>query len=241
MSGRRISKYKLLLFVAAAVSSLSCGTSMEVRKTGQSSFSSSSSNLKGAECAPFAAAQGVSLAGAVTTFYLNGALQEDKIRLRISSVDAAISQPNARIQFFRWKTDVSGTSTLDSTPVSFYVTRLSDGMSISSALNSIGLSEVANLRSVGGIPGATAQEFFANTAIVLTGLDYSWNAAKIALYDGATTIGQADVLLPVFQANPNSYAVNRSPVLTQLHPFWAQRGTSMSEADWEAKARAYCF
>ena len=216
----------------------SCGSSMEARNG--LSMSSSSGSSVGAECNSFIA-QGVSLAGGVTTYYSNKVLQESQARLRITSIDPNFDAQSEYVQFYRWKADATGATTLDSIALTFYVARASDGVIVSGPLTSLGASAMSSIRANGGIGGSTAQDFFAATVIVLTNVDYSWNAAKVAVYQGTVTQAQADVLLPVFPANPNTYAANHPAVLSALHPFWNSRTTALADADWVTRARSMCF
>jgi hypothetical protein len=238
--------HKQIHFIAKAAAGLlaisllaSCGSSIEARNAISASGSSSSAS-GGAECNSFVA-QGVGLAGGATTYYVNNVQQQTAVRLRITSVDANFDSMSEYVQFYRWKADSTGATTLDQAPLTFYVLRASDGATISGAMTSLSTSSMSSIRTNGGIGGSTAQDFFASTVLVLTNVDYSWNAAKVVVYKGTTAQAQADVLLPVFPANPNTYATNHPAVLSSLHPFWTIRTSAMSDADWATRDRAFCF
>lgn len=222
-----------------------CGSSLP---TGNGSAASglttaASSTSAGAECNQFSLS-GSSLAGNVTDDYVNGSLQASQIRLRLTSIDVNFSNYTEYLQIYRWKADSSGNTTIDPTPVSFTLAKLSDGSVISGTLNYVSMNELAGYAINAGMTGTTAQDFFSSVVIILNNLDYSWNAAKVALYDesvGTTAIAQVDVLLPIFPANPNTYAASHPLVLSTLHPFWFQRTTANTDATWLAATQSFCF
>jgi hypothetical protein len=187
------------------------------------------------------------LGGRVTTYYNNGVLQEDKVRVRITSlVDAFATNSNYYIQAFRWKIGASGSAELDSTPVQFNFERGTGASSPMTAdVTSVSNTGISAYRTANGIAGTTPVEFFANTTMVVKGVDWNWQALKIVVYDGtaspATVVGQSDFLLPTFQANPNVYAASHSSILAVLHPFYSQRSSVLSESEWAARSTSYCF
>jgi hypothetical protein len=90
--------------------------------------------------------------------------------------------------------------------------------------------------------GTTAQSFFDQTVIIVSGVDYNWDAIKIVVYNGTEVVGQSDFLMPIFAANPNVYAKDHPGVLNGLHPFWSQRSTTgMTDQAWANRAGSYCF
>lgn len=216
----------------------SCGSKMQTRNG--VSLASASSDNNGAECNSFTS-QGVGLAGAVSTFYLGGRLQESQIRLHITNIDSSFDSSSNYLQFYKWRADSNGGTSIDSTPLTFFITRLRDGAAISSGITSLRASDVNQYRATGGLSGTTTQDFFANTAFVLTGLDYSWQATKIVLYNGVTSISDVDMLVPIFTANPQSYASTHAPVLAALHPFYNLSNQNLSDADWVNKSKTFCF
>ncbi len=199
-----------------------------------------------AQCSNFDSTS-IRLAGRVTTYYNNGVLQEDKVRVRITSlVEAFSTNSNYYIQAFRWKIGSSGSAEIDSTPVQFNFEKGSGAASpMTTDVSSVNLTSIAAYRTAHNIAGTTPIEFFANTTMVVKAVDYNWQALKIVVYDGsqtpATVVGQSDFLLPIFQANPNSYAATHSPILAVMHPFYSQRGTVLSEGDWANRTTSYCF
>lgn len=236
---------RLLLAVTAAALLSGCGSNMRPRD-GALLAASASSSAFGAECNQFSAT-GLTLSGRASAVYTNGSQQEDRTRLRITSIASEFSQSTSMtIRFFRWTVDANGNPNLDQQPLSFVVERASSfGLAstpISNTINALTLNDINSLAWSGGIYATTVQDFFNNVNIVVLGTDYSWSALKVALYNGSEVVAQADMLLPIFAANPNAYAVIHHPILNSLHPFWAQRADSgVSDADWVARSKNYCF
>lgn len=238
-------KYRFILFVLVAALLSGCGSSMRPRDGSVGAFSTSPQY--GAECNSFAAT-GTVLSGQVTTYYSNGSMIEDRVRLRFTSIATEFSQStNYSIRFFRWTVDANGVATLDPQPLSFVVERNPvlagyGSTPISGTMNALTLADINTLAWNGGIFANTVQDFFNNVTFTVMGADYSWSALKVALYNGSEPVGQADFLLPVFLANPNAYAATHHATLAQLHPFWNQRGESgVSDADWLNRSRNFCF
>ncbi|MDZ4082522.1 MAG: hypothetical protein U1E10_06285 [Bdellovibrionales bacterium] len=198
-----------------------------------------------AECSMFDSTS-TRLGGKVTTYYYNGVLQEDKVRVRVTSlVEAFDTNSNYYIQAFRWKV-VGGSPSLDSTPLQFSFEKGSGSSSpISSPMSSINGTTMAQIRTANSLGGSGAVDFFAKTTMVVSGVDYNWQSMKLVVYDGSTTpatvVGQADFLLPVIQANPNRYALTHDSVLNNMHPFWNQRTQTLTESEWANRASSFCF
>lgn len=198
-----------------------------------------------AECSMFDSTS-TRLGGKVTTYYYNGVLQEDKVRVRVTSlVEAFDTNSNYFIQAFRWKV-VGGSPSLDSTALQFSFEKGSGSSSpISSPMSSINGTTMAQIRTANSLGGSGAVDFFNKTTMVVSGVDYNWQSMKIVVYDGSTTpatvVGQADFLLPVIQANPNRYALTHDSVLNNMHPFWNQRTQTLTESEWANRASSFCF
>lgn len=204
-----------------------------------------------AECSMFDSTS-TRLGGKATTYYYNGVLQEDKVRVRVTSlVEAFDTNSNYYIQAFRWKVvrdpvTFENTVSLDSTPLQFTFEKGSGSSSpISSPMSSINGTTMAQIRTANNLGGSGAVDFFAKTTMIMSGVDYNWQSMKIVVYDGSTTpasvVGQADYLLPVIQANPNRYALTHDSILNNMHPFWNQRTQTLSESEWANRASSFCF
>jgi hypothetical protein len=194
-----------------------------------------------AECSLFDSTS-TRISGKVTTYYYNNVLQEDKVRVRITSlVENFDKDANYYIQAYRWKV-VGGQSELDQTPLQFTFENGSGSSSpISERMSSMNGTKIAQIRSSANISGSGAVDFFSKTTMVISGVDYNWQAMKIVVYNGTTMVGQTDFLLPIFEANPNRYATTHPSTLNTLHPFWAQKSQSLTESEWASRTQSYCF
>jgi hypothetical protein len=237
-----------LVFTGAIGSLSGCGSSTSNRANSPSSGPPNitppsggpvNSSNAGAECNLFDSTQ-IRLAGKVTTYYYNSTLQEDKVRIRFSGLAEQFDTTSGvHFKMFRWKADTGGAVQIDNNPLSFTVEKGSSSSTpISEPMTSFSATNLANLRQSGEVAGTTTQAFLDNTLFVVNGVDYNWDALKIVLYSGTNTLGQVDFLLPIFTANPNSYASNHPAVLAGIHPFWSQRTTNQ---DWVARAWSFCF
>lgn len=193
-----------------------------------------------AECNAFDM-KDIRMQGKVTTYYQNSQIQEDKVRLRITGLaDHFDTTSTVYFQFFRWKASTANQAEIDNAALSFKLHKGSTNTSEISTevLTSLNSAKLASIRTSVGMTGSSSLDFFSQNTIVISGVDYNWQALKIVLYDGDTVLGQTDLLLPVFSANPNTYAANHALLLSELHPFWAQRTQAM---DWVTTAWNNCF
>jgi hypothetical protein len=229
----------LIAITLAVISFSGCGSKTTDRNT-----SASTASAGGAECTSFNSAS-TRLQGRVTTYYQNGQLQEDMLRLRLTDIVADFdTSPSIYIKLYRWKADhTTGVVEIDPKALSFRVEKTSGDTSvaISQPMDSINNVTAAQLRSASGITGSTSADFFSNTALVPSGADYSWDAIKVVVYNGSTVVGSADMLAPIFSANPNTYASNHPGVLRELHPYWSSRAQQLSDTDWAARSKTFCF
>jgi hypothetical protein len=233
-------------FTAAALMSLAavvsgCGNSSTVRDSSSSGPGRAGSTSGVSECARFDSSN-TRLQGQITTYYLNGQFREDLLRLRIGDVVESFNSATGAIKFFRWKADLSGTVTLDPTPLSFQIEKGTTSTTpIGDIMSELNTGTINLLRNNHSIPGSSPRDFFANSVVVLRGLDIEWDAIKVVVYQGSSVIGDADVLAPVFHANPSRYASDHASVLNQLHPFWSDRSQSLSDSQWSQRASGLCF
>ncbi len=199
-----------------------------------------------AQCTSFDSLS-VRLGGKATTYYFNNVLQEDKVRVRITSLtDQFDANSNYYIQAFRWRVNGAGVSEIDNTAVQFqFENGAGSDVALTTPATSVSAKGITAIRSAKGIAGTGAVDFFSKTTMVVSAVDYNWQALKIVVYDGTTTpptvVGQSDFLLPVFQANPTRYAASHNATLTALHPFLAQSSQNLSENDWGARTTSFCF
>lgn len=236
----------LLALLSACGSEVTPRTSALFSTGGPTTSSLISSGVVNTQCSFFDSTS-TRLSGKVTTYYNNGVMQEDKVRVRITSLPSDFdTNSNYYIQAFRWKIDAGGAVFLDQTPVQFDVeSGGGSDVKIATSVSSISLLGISAYRNANAISGTGAVDFFSKTTLVMKAVDYNWQALKIVIYDGSVTpskvVGQSDFLLPIFQANPNQYASTHSAILAPLHPFYSQRTLSISENEWGTRGSSYCF
>ncbi len=86
--------------------------------------------------------------------------------------------------------------------------------------------------------GTTA--FFNQVYLVVEGVDSAWQVLRLSLKAGDTEVGNADVLLPYFDANPVTYATKHASTLNALHPFTSYTTTSWTTTDYTSQVESMC-
>lgn len=250
IANHRISRVVFLLFALSVLTS--CGAT-STPKEGSSSLGRGSFDLSSrtpgtgegiAQCNTFDSRK-TRLAGRVTVYRdFSGVLQEDKVRIRLTNLTDKFETASStvHIKMFRWAAETGQPLDFDDQPVAFTIeSPMVPGLALSDQMTSFNYNDLVKIRDEKAVMGKTVSEFFTNTVIVPLGVDYKWDALKIVIYDGTTTLGDVDFLMPVFEANPNKYAEDHPPVVQQLHPLWSDRALTMSEAQWQARTQAFCF
>ena len=153
------------------------------------------------------------------------------------------------IQIFRWS-ETNGTRSYNNTAVSFVAQLKSTGEYLNNGapwdrISKANIDSIITAKNLGA-QGITAANFNTYVSFVLVGMDVQYQAMTIAFYDstvaGAAAYNSIDVLLPSFDANPNTYASARSAnsVLPALHPNWAARNNGLSNQQYKEATAAYC-
>ena len=241
-----LAKCGLGLLTLAALTGCGASSSFNVGAADEAATGASttaSTSTSDAECNSFSSLSGATMNGRVTTYYYNGVLQTNLVRVRLTGIDAQFTlNPNVTMQMYRWKADSSGNITVDNNPLAFdFEAGTGATSAFSNSMISLNFAQLASLNSAGGINAASAAGFFADTTMVVGGLDTSWQALRIVLSNGVTAIGQVDILLPAFISNPNEYGATHPSVLNNLHPFWSMRAQANSDATWTSETKAFCF
>lgn len=233
--------FTITLSVATLFAFVACGKSSDGGDTVASAGGTTSvESTVNAQCNGFdaSATWGIRLGGRIATFNDGSNFVEDKVRVRLTTLTAAFDTNGYTVQFFRWNANSAGSVSLDSTPLSFTI--YYGTTAISSAMTSIDSAAVTALRNQTGI-GTSSSDFFNRTSIVVSGVDNSWQVLKTVLYNGSTAIADADALMPLFLANPNTYAASHPAVLNGLHPFYADRANGYADAQWVQLSNQNCF
>ena len=237
-----------------ALALTSCGAKTTMLKASSDQASSAprgttpSTNLPttvvGAECGQFAASTG-RLSGKMRTYYdASNQMQEDLIRVRLTSVDSKMdTQNNIKIRFYRWNASQDGVTNLDSAPLRFRVEYRSGAGAtpVSSYLDYLTQADVTAIANAYSGLSATPSEFLKQVDLVVSDLAYTWQVLKIVMYEDGATLAMADGLLPIYIANPNTYATTHASVLNGLHPLWADRGSNQSDTYYLNSTQSYCF
>lgn len=237
---------KITLILMMGLSLIACGASKVPVKNG--SQASNSGVKLYADCGGFQKTS-VSTQGAVGTFMNGTNYIPDLIRLKLVELNANVLSGTEYIQIFRWK-ETNGTRTFNNTPVSIVAQLKSTGAYLNNSapwerISKANIEAVISSNSLSS-QGITVANFMSNVSFVLAGMDVQYQAMSLAFYNSSTAGTAAydsiDVLLPSFDANPNTYAATRSassPLLA-IHPNWAARTYGLSNQQYKDATDVYC-
>lgn len=189
-----------------------------------------------------------SVRGQISTYYSGGQLVTTYLNVNLTTIPSQVLTTDTYyLQLYRWSERTSGQPSVNQVPVTMYfVMKTSGSVSNPSGSNKISKSVLQSIISSGSLGnyGVSLSNFFERHYVVLTGMDLSYDAVKVALYNsasGTAAISTGDVLLPAFYSNPNVYiAANPVPSLYQLHPNYSYRSANASENDYFAMTEQIC-
>lgn len=238
---------KISLILVMGFSLIACGASKVPVKNDNQASTNTGAKLY-ADCGGFQKSS-LSTTGAVGTFLNGSSYVPDLIRVKLTQLNANVIAGTEYIQIFRWK-ESNGTRTFNNTPVSIVVQLKSTGayLNNTSPWERISKANIEALISANNLSaqGITVSNFISNVSFVLAGMDVQYQAMSLAFYNSSTAGTAAydsiDVLLPSFDANPNTYAATRSPssLLLALHPNWAARTYGLSNQQYKDATDVYC-
>lgn len=240
MKNQMKSFFTITLSVATLFAFVACGKSSDSSTPDTGNGTGATTPIEStlnAQCNGFDSS-GIRLGGRIATFYEGQNFVEDKLRVRVTTLTNAFDTNGYTLQFFRWNATNSGATSLDSNPLSFTI--YNGTQPISSAMTSIDSQTVTALRSQTGI-GTSSSDFFNRTTIVVSGVDNSWQVLKTVLYSGQQALAQADALMPLFLANPNTYAASHPSILNGLHPFASSASSGYTDSQWVQLSNKNCF
>ncbi len=255
------SKLKLLLLMSLSLVLISCSSRPYDGKATLSSTDgvtpspspSPGTSQSIASCNTFSGASNV--VGKVKAYYDQmGSYNSNFVRVRFSGVPVGFGNAdNLYIEFYRWRVAPSGAVEQDSTPLRF---RLEDPNTLG-AVNNTWYGPNGNGTNVGFNRQAlyTATSTTANPDnnrlmnfnFLVQGTDAAlgYQVLRVALTSVsggvATNVAYADTLLPLFEANPNTYISTHSATLNQLHPNWSRRLEGWTDANFLAFTTQSCF
>ena len=236
----------MLALLFGALFASGCGPKV-TNRTDDVAYALSSGAPPIATCSIFSSP---TVSGKVST-YTGGS--NDGIKIRLQRVAATFdTSGSVEIKFFRWRVSSGGFADLDSVPLEFRLeipgsTVGSVGTAVSGYTTSLSGSYLATIRAQATqIQASSNSDFLRQLDIISYGLDQSWQALKVVMYDyngtgsgaTATVIGQIDSLLPSYDTDPNVYAQNHANTLLQLHPFYDYRSQNI---DFNARAATMCL
>lgn len=211
-----------------------------------------------ATCSNYSKTAG-NLHGKIKSYYDSlGIYNSNFVRLRMSAVPEGFgASDNVYIQFFRWRVSPSQTVEIDrANPLRFRLENPNTGGIASgwygrdpnctpTATNTCNVG--FNRQQFYNAAGAQDMSLLSSFNFLIQGTDASlgFQVVRIEITqvtEGATTnLGFADMLIPNFYANPNTYASTHPDLLNQLHPNWSRRNEGWSDANFLAFANQSCF
>lgn len=232
-----------MLWVGLSILVTACGS-----KDNSGNYRSTTPYTNGllSECSR-TASNNIGFSAALASYYQYGQVIEDYVQMNIPSIPAALTTSSVYLQIFRWKEPSAGARQTNSIPVRFFYVSKTTGMSLNSTpIDKISKGDIEQLiadKKLGNL-GIGFSNFFQNHYIVMTGMEYQWQAVTFALYDsnnGTLNIGSADALLPPFLADPNKYANSKNGTsLPALHPLAYQSASGASEAEFKRLSDDIC-
>lgn len=186
---------------------------------------------------------GLAIAAQASTHYsYYGTMDKDKALINITQAPSEITNSNTHsIKFYRWKELQEGQAQVNETPTTFYFKHKSTGQ-LSAGMTELNKNSIDQTIGNNNLTSVTANNFFNHFYILLTGVDYQWQAVTLALYEGAgEALTSAEVLLPPFYADPNYYnQVTNSVHLESLHPFKQYVGSN-TNYNYKQMSDSICY
>lgn len=201
-----------------------------------------------AECSK-AKTNGLNIIAQASTHYSYGALDKEIIQINIAQPPTEIlSSDKYSLKFFRWKELIDGQAQVNSVPTPIKFKSKITGEPVGNPFfNEISRPAIQNFIAQYSLSSLniTVNNFFNNYYVLLSSVDYQWQAITIAYYDssvGTSAIANADVLLPPYFANPNVHAAHTSSTRLQaLHPLSQYLNSGATENDYAQMANSICY
>lgn len=182
-----------------------------------------------------------SLKAYVTT---SNTVATDWMLSKVGKVPESFASDGSFIQFFKWKINESGATEIDPSPLQFHVQQIATKNILLNGYFFLKWSDVSGFSD-----GQSPTDYFNSIRFVIYLRDVSldFQAIKMVVYKSDHSVAdQVDILMPVFDADPERYATTpsgaaRSPILKQLHPFSLLQGQGLSQAEYRNLSQGYCF
>lgn len=190
------------------------------------------------------------LEGPISVYWdpFQGKFISDLIRLKFNSIPSElISSSTHYIHIFRWSEEVNEDRKVNNVPVEIYFQLKGTGEQINEdPVNVLSKAIVQKMIVDNNLDarGVTVSNFFDRVVMILDGMDLTYDAITIALYNssvGSGAIDYVEVLLPAFHSNPNDYAKTHDSVaLRNLHPMWPHRNSGYSDDEFWYATKELC-
>ncbi len=187
------------------------------------------------------------IATATSTYQDGETISLTRINLKITKIPAYFSQNQNYIEFHKYMVSSTGNKIWGSERLMFSVYSIADGKSLASGKEFLYWTDLQRAAQSLGV--STPEQFFKKARIVIE-LDDStgdYDVVSAFYYNQAdnTVVSQLDSLIPVFDADPAKYAVekdgsSRHSSLQALHPFKAYASQGWTSQVYQTKAAEFC-
>lgn len=190
---------------------------------------------------------GTDMTAKLKVYQSGNTINNNYIYVRMTNLPTSFKSGSNYIAMWKWLANTSGATYLDSSALNFALIDSTTGKSLTGWVTTLRWSDVKT--AAAGL-GITDPQTFFNRVNILVNLNDAageYDVLKISNYNASTNQAesQLDVLIPMFYANPNNYAIDnggtRAGVLQNLHPFAAQKAQGWTSAQFQAMSNNYCF
>ncbi len=201
-----------------------------------------------ASCNQFSANS--NLVGKVKAYYVGGTYRSDMVRVRLTGIpDGFANADDVFIEFYRWRVSPNGAVEQDPTPLRF---RFENGSTLiagsttygpTGSGTNVGFNRQALFTATGSqnIGKLTEYNFLVQGTDAALGYQVLRASLTSSGNGSSMNISYADMLIPFFEANPNTYAASHAAVLNQLHPNWTRRTEGWTDTNYVAFTTQLCF
>jgi hypothetical protein len=183
--------------------------------------------------------------------YVNGTTNQVNMNyavLRLASAPSTFVGGTSHFALWKWLANTSNAVTFDQTALRFYAYDNQTGSQLTGWMTTLRWSDISTYYTTWGSTSLSTFLARINIVVELNDPSAAYDVLELAHYTTSTgaLISQLDILLPMFAANPNEYAIDttggtRAARLQALHPFKLQASQNLTSAQYQAMAQTYCF
>lgn len=173
---------------------------------------------------------------------------EGFVRLKFIKAPTGWASGNWDMMMYRWTAAPDNSTSLDSQPLQYqFEKRVSSGFQMLSnnSYQYFNWEEIQQMGEYSGINAASPQSFFTTATLLvnLRGSTNSYQVLRVTFRQNGVIMKEADVLIPVYYANPAKYNADaRHPLTLQvLHPMKDKVGQNWAEQTYTEFAQGFCF